>query len=305
MPSDLSNVSVVIPVKNAAAFLPDLLPRILSQKPAPPREILLLDSASTDRTREIAAEFEAVRVIGVERFSHGGTRNQGIREAKGDFVVLMTQDARPEGEHWLQALLAPFDDPKVAYVFSRQVPYPDASPMEGYFLSVRFPPGEPVRYETGGEPVTCMEQTFSSNVSSAVRREAVLEHPFDDSLIMSEDQQLSRDLQEAGYAVVYAPASVVTHSHTYTLMQTFRRYFDSVVSGKKVWPHHRVRDSARVGRNLFIHEFRFIVFSHPIWVPYFLLQQAVKVLAALVAHAEPKLPRGVVRFCSMHRYHWR
>jgi rhamnosyltransferase len=94
-------VSVVIPMLNAERYLPRLLPAILSQKPSPPDEILLLDSMSKDRSREIARQFPAVRVIPVEKFSHGGTRNMGAREARGEFVVLMTQDAFPKDDGWL------------------------------------------------------------------------------------------------------------------------------------------------------------------------------------------------------------
>lgn len=302
MSVDSCSVSVVIPVKNAEAYLPELLPRLLDQEP-PPGEILLLDSMSTDRTREIAAEFPRVRVVPVELFSHGGTRNLGVLEARGDLVALMTQDARPLDRDWLAKLAAPFADPKVAYAFSRQVPYPAAPPMERYFLSVRFP-AEGRRYEAPGGRVESLEQLFCSNVASMLRREAALAHPFDDGLIMAEDQQLSRDLQEAGYAVVYVPESVVEHSHRYSPAQTFRRYFDSVVALRQLFPERELSDNASLGIKYLAGEARFLLRRHPLALPRFGMTLGAKALATLLAHRHERLPRRFRRRCSMHRGYW-
>ena len=71
--------------------------------------------------------------------------------------------------------------------------------------------------------------------------------PFDEDLIMSEDQQFSRDVIAAGHAVVYQPQSVVVHSHNYSLATCFRRYFDSVYSLTLIFPSHGVGTSASMG----------------------------------------------------------
>ena len=110
------SVSVVIPVLNAAAFLPDLLKAISAQEPKPPAEVILVDSLSTDGTREIAASDPRVRVIPISDFSHGRARNLGAREARGEIVALLTQDALPAGPDWLARLIEPFADPAVAAV---------------------------------------------------------------------------------------------------------------------------------------------------------------------------------------------
>ncbi|MBI2438832.1 MAG: glycosyltransferase, partial [Lentisphaerae bacterium] len=47
-------ISVVIPVLNAAGTLPALLKALVIQQPRPPDEIVLVDSLSTDATRQIA-----------------------------------------------------------------------------------------------------------------------------------------------------------------------------------------------------------------------------------------------------------
>jgi len=131
---------VVIPVLNAAGTLPALLEALADQSPSPPDEIVLVDSMSTDDTRRIALAQTNVRIVPLERFSHGRARNLGAREATGAIIVLMTQDALPADRHWLAALLEPLADPRVAAVCSRQVPRPDAPPTEQFFCNTIFRP---------------------------------------------------------------------------------------------------------------------------------------------------------------------
>ncbi len=300
----MQTVSVVIPVKDGARYMAPLLQAILNQKPASPDEILLLDSMSKDRTREIASGFERVRIIPVEKFSHGGTRNMGAREARGDVIVLMTQDARPRDEHWMSALLEPLADPRVAAVCSRQVPYPEANPMERYFLHTHFPEESTVRSREDVAGPLGFQDVFFSNVSAAIRRELLLKFPFDETLIMSEDQQVSRDLMNAGFRVVYQPRSVVIHSHNYTLPIVFRRYFDSVHSLTVIFPEHDMKKSGGMGLRYLGHEFLFMLTKHPLWLPYYFLYTVMKVCGTVAGHFAEKLPRSLARKFSLHRYHW-
>lgn len=297
-------VSVVIPVLNAERHLPALLPAIFAQQPRAPDEVLLLDSMSTDRTREIAAGFPGVRVIPVPKFSHGGTRNQGAREARGEVVVLMTQDALPRDASWLARLLAPLADPAVAATYSRQVPYPDANPMEQHFLLTHFPPEPAIRRGGGAAEGLGLADVFFSNVSGAVRREVLLRHPFAEDLIMSEDQQFSRDVIAAGHAVAYAADSVVVHSHNYTLGVCFRRYFDSVYSLTQIFRSHGMGTSAGMGVRYVAREFLWMARRHPLWLPYYVLYTGAKAAGTLAAHFADRMPRSWARRCSLHRYYW-
>ncbi len=297
-------LSVVIPVLNAEAYLETLLQAIFSQEPVAPADVVLVDSMSTDGTRAIAARYDRVRVVDMPNFSHGKARNVGVREAKGDFVILMTQDALPRDDTWLRTLLLPFEDASVAGVYSRQVPYPDASPMERYFLQTHFPSGPAHRRERTKDAPLTFEDVFFSNVSAAFRREALLDHPFDETLIMSEDQQVSRDLLMAGYAVVYQPASVVIHSHNYTLPVVFKRYFDSVYSLTIVFPKHDMGASASMGLSYLFREAKFILLKHPLWLPYYLAYTFMKATGTIAGHFADRMPRWMLRRLSLHHYHW-
>lgn len=305
-------ISVVIPVLNAAGQLPALLQALAAQHPAPPDEIVLVDSLSTDDTRRIALAHANVRVIPLARFSHGRARNIGAREATGTIIVLMTQDALPADGHWLAKLLAPLapgaavaeNTSQVAAVYSRQVPRSDAPPTEKFFLDYHFPSNPPVRRVRPAGRALTLADVFFSNVSAAVRREVLLRHPFDETLIMSEDQQFARDLITAGYAIVYQPSSVVIHSHRYSLGTAFRRYFDSVYSLSVIFPAHDLKVSAAMGRRYLRQEIGYILRRHPLYFPYYCLYTLAKMAGVLCSHFADRMPLGLARACSLHRYYW-
>lgn len=85
----MSSLSVVIPTYNEEPVLPALLDAI-SKQTLKPREVIVPDANSTDRTREIARNFGAVVV-------DGGLpavgRNRGAERAGGDFIVFLDADA--------------------------------------------------------------------------------------------------------------------------------------------------------------------------------------------------------------------
>lgn len=300
----MNSVAVVIPTLNAERWLPALFGALAMQQPRPPEEIILVDSGSTDDTVSLALAHPGVRLINIETFTHGGSRNTGIRAARSDIVVLMTQDAAPADADWLARLIAPLDEPAVAGVYSRQIPRPDASPMEQFFLMDRFPPGERVirRHRGSGPPV--YPQTFFSNVSSAARRETWLKFPFDETLLMSEDQQFARDTLIAGLSIVYEPCSLVVHSHNYTLTQTFKRYFDSVVAFQQVTPGHTLGNSIRLGEGKVYEECFFVACHYPVWLPYFFCQQAMKAAGAVAGQCADRMTNAWCTKCSLHPGWW-
>ena len=170
------SVSVVIPVLNAAPYLPTLIPALQEQSVAP-TEIILVDSGSTDETRDIAAGFTAVRVVNLDRFTHGRSRNRGVQEATGEVIVLVTQDAVPQDNTWLATLVAPLGNDGVVAACSRQIPNDDASPMERFFLQKRFPQKGEVRNLETLEGDASYERVLFSDVSCAALREVMLNIP--------------------------------------------------------------------------------------------------------------------------------
>ncbi len=302
--TDGLTVSIVIPVLNAAEHLTLLARLFQTQKPAPPLEVVLVDSGSTDDTVSLAKRLGFLTTM-ISPFSHGGARNLGVQMARGDLVVFLTQDAEPANERWLCQLTAPFRDPQVAGVYGRQLPRPDATPLECLFLAHRFPAGEAQTRRYSAESPVGYEEAFFSNVNAAVRRSVLLENPFDETLLMCEDQQFSRDALRLGYAVTYAPNAQVIHSHTYSMRRYFQRYFDSIVALRQVFGRRfGLGTSSRLGRSYIAQEARTILRDHPGFLFRYVAMTLVRIAATLCAFAEPCLPRRVCRALSLHKAHW-
>ncbi len=87
-------VSVIIPCYNQGRFLGEAIESVLAQT-HPHFEIIVVDDGSTDDTSEVAARYPHVRCI---RQNNQGrpalTRNRGLPESKGDYVVFLDADDR-------------------------------------------------------------------------------------------------------------------------------------------------------------------------------------------------------------------
>jgi len=91
-------ITIVIPVKNEETVLPCLLESIRRQT-LQPREIIVADAGSTDRTCEIAARYGA-RVV--EGGLPGPGRNQGARVAQTDLILFLDADVELRDPEFLE-----------------------------------------------------------------------------------------------------------------------------------------------------------------------------------------------------------
>ena len=213
-------VSVVIPVKDGEERLEEVLAAVVSQG-AP--ELIVIDSGSRDRSREIARAAGAeVIEIPPEDFGHGRTRNLGAERSSGELICFLTQDAVPV-DGWLDAYREAFTlDERAGAAFGPHLPHPDTSPMIARELTEFFqgfaPNGHPVLHRSG-------DPTFLSNVNACYTRECWAELRFPD-VAYSEDQAFGSAMLEAGWVKVFHPAAAVRHAHDYGALDFSRRYFD-------------------------------------------------------------------------------
>jgi glycosyltransferase involved in cell wall biosynthesis len=88
--TERASVSVVIPAKNEALALPDLVSDLREQT-HPPVEIVVADAGSTDGTAELALGL-GCRVVPGGLPAEG--RNRGASEAKGEWILFVDADVR-------------------------------------------------------------------------------------------------------------------------------------------------------------------------------------------------------------------
>lgn len=226
-----------IPVRDGGAQLAGVLRALAAQTVQ--HELVVCDSGSRDGSVGLARERGAqVLEIAPERFTHGGVRNLLMERTTGRRVALLTQDAEPADERWLERLLGGFelaDDVGIAY--GPYIPRPSASPavrleLEAWFRSLS-PEGEPTverlsedERERGLQPKELVgRRGFFTDANACVSREAWGRVPFRE-VPYAEDRVLALDMLRGGYAKVFVPQAGVIHSHDYTTLRQLRRSFD-------------------------------------------------------------------------------
>ncbi len=213
------SASVVVPVRDGERYLEELLAALADQGSG--LEVLVIDSGSRDRSREIARSAGVeVLEIAPEEFGHGRTRNLGAEATSGELICFLTQDATPRSG-WLAAYREAFALAEgVGAAYGPHLPRPDTTPMIARELVEFFAAfgAEPVVQEAGGP-------SFLSNVNAAYARACWAELRFRD-VAYSEDQAFGADLLAAGWKKVYHPGAAVLHAHDYAPTEFMRRYFD-------------------------------------------------------------------------------
>ena len=97
--------SVVIPTYNRLPMLMRVLDALQNQVDAPPSETIVIDDGSTDDTAATAGGRSDITFRSQPNSGPGQARNEGVRLAKGKFVVFIGDDTVPE-PGWLAAHLA-------------------------------------------------------------------------------------------------------------------------------------------------------------------------------------------------------
>src|ERR1700754_5029826 len=88
----LSLLSIIVPAKNEAAALQDLLPRLTAAQPG--AEIIVVDDGSTDDTRVICATAGVECLSSPYSMGNGAAIKRGARAATGEILVFMDGDGQ-------------------------------------------------------------------------------------------------------------------------------------------------------------------------------------------------------------------
>ena len=230
-------VSVFIPTFNAGPGISDVLESLVHQHCDFAYDILLIDSGSTDDTldRIDAYRKHGVRLEHIDQsaFQHGRTRNLGISMTDGEYVALLTQDARPKNAHWLSRLIAGFSHgKKVAGVTGRHEAYPEHGPLakrdmdEHFAMLCGLPSPLSLKHsrlegcmpgDTQWRMLTC----FYSDNNSALSRNVWKVIPYPE-IAWGEDQVWADMILKAGFEKAYVHDAVVYHSHAFDDARIFK-----------------------------------------------------------------------------------
>jgi glycosyltransferase involved in cell wall biosynthesis len=193
------NVSVVIRAKDEADSIGhtiDLLHRQTIES-----ELIVVDSGSTDATREIARERGATVIeIPAATFTFGGALNTGTEAATAPIVVALSAHAFPKHDRWLEAMVGAFDHPRVACAVGGER-HPDGGTIDG-------------RLEQDAALARRHPWSGYSNAAGGFRKELWAQYPFRPEMPGTEDKEWAWHWLQQGYVCVIAPELKVEHDHT-------------------------------------------------------------------------------------------
>ena len=221
-------VSIIIRTYNEARHLPDLLTRIRSQvAPDIEREIVLIDSGSTDTTLDIARRFECrIENIRKEDFSFGRSLNVGCASSTADALVFVSGHCIPTDDNWLANIVKPLSDGRTAFVYGRQVGNESSQFSECRIFEKYFPTASQIP----------QEGFYCNNANSALLRSIWTQNPFDENLTGLEDMHLAKQLVSKGLAIGYVADAIVYHLHDESWGNIKNRFEREAIALRDIMP---------------------------------------------------------------------
>jgi GT2 family glycosyltransferase len=185
-------------------------------------EIIVVDNASADGSIRLLQQLipEAKLIKLTDNMGFTGGNIEGLKEASGDYIALLNNDAFPD-RNWLYELVSAMDeDDKVGICASKLAIFsqPDRidSAGEGCVTSV-------YGYKRGNNEVmndchTEKEYIFGASAAAALYKKEMIEDIgfFDEDFFLNcEDTDLSFRAQLMGWKCLYVPTALVLHGvHT-------------------------------------------------------------------------------------------
>lgn len=213
-PVDALRCSIIIPARNAAAYLGRTLPAVLDAAARVDAEILLVDDGSHDGTAAVAAGFGAAVTTLREASGAAAARNAGVQKATGDLLVFVDADVEVHPETFLQMRDIFAADKTVAALFGSYDDDPaDPHPVSCFRNLLHHYTHQHTHQQNAGNATT-----FWTGLG-AVRREvfeAVGEF-HSANLFCMEDIDYGHRLVDAGYRILLRPDIQGKHLKRWTL----------------------------------------------------------------------------------------
>jgi cellulose synthase/poly-beta-1,6-N-acetylglucosamine synthase-like glycosyltransferase len=232
------SVSIIVPTFNGALRIGKCLDALVEQCAGRHAEILVINDGSTDGTAEVVKAYcgpqlvhrrrqderpvsprrVKVRLINQPNAGPAAARNRGVKEAWNKIIVFIDDDCVPAAG-WLDAMIAPFDDPKV-------VGAKGSYKTRQTKLAARFVQME---YEERYRRMARFEDIdFIDTYSAAFRRDRLLEvGGFDTSfpVACAEDVDLSYRMAARGWKMKFARGGIVYHTHPDTIRAYLKKKY--------------------------------------------------------------------------------
>lgn len=220
-------ISIIIRAYNEAAHLPRLFLGIEKQR-LTPHEVILVDSGSTDETVAIARAHGA-KIVHVLKhdFTFGRALNRGCEAASGDILVFVSAHVYPTHDIWLESLVAPFQDQRIALTYGKQRGGNVNKFSEHQIFAKWFP----------NQSAIPQKGYFCNNANCAIRQAIWWELRYDEQLTGLEDLDWAKRAQALGNWIAYVPEAQIIHVHDETWPQVQNRYRREALALRQIDDH--------------------------------------------------------------------
>ncbi len=299
-------ISIIIPTYNAQNYLKKLLDEIKIQSLSD-YELIIIDSSSKDKTVEVAKKYtDNVIIIPQNEFDHGGTRAKAAQLAKGEILVFLTQDALPYDAYTIENIVKVFENEKIGAAYGRQLSYDDTNLFGKHLRQFNYGEQSYTRSKKDIEKYG-LKTAFLSDSFAAYKKSALESVGwFKDGLILGEDTYAGAKMILADWSLAYVADAQVYHSHSYTVFEEFKRYFDiGVFHQSESWILKKFGKAEGEGMRYIQSEINYLL-SNDAWylLPEFFVRNGMKYTGYKLGQNYKKLPKWLIKKISMHHRWW-
>jgi rhamnosyltransferase len=215
------DLSVVIRTRNQAKSLRQVLEALEAQRCSFKWEIIIVDHESQDEIGELCKQYTA-RIIPIrhEEFTHGRSLNLGISKARGELILICSAHSVPVGTHFLESVVAPFTDPRMAAV--RCIASIDKQQMGEWYTARDVQYGSLEEQKTAEAGIGWISN-YPSATCCAIRRSVWEQIPYDEHLEFMTDKLWVSQVLSKGFKIRCRSDAVFIHVRKMGYIETWRR----------------------------------------------------------------------------------
>jgi glycosyltransferase involved in cell wall biosynthesis len=227
------SISVIVPVKNTAKTITDLLDSLMSlDYDSQKLEVVVVDGNSTDGTRKIVDEYP-VKLVDEEGRGLNAARNTGLKWSNGEIIAYTDGDCIVP-PNWAKSIAKNFKSPTVGFVGGNVEGYDKQDFLSVYIDETFFSVKPSFKWRKVASNLNLRQ--FPAGCNMAFRRSALakidyfderIEYGFDDLIPVEE-------VGDSGFRIVLDPEVYVYHQHRRSLEDMLYQHFNYGRGGAKL-----------------------------------------------------------------------
>ncbi len=221
-------VTVIMPIRNEAAFIGRSLGAVLAQDyPHDLLDVLVVDGRSTDKTREVVCSvangYTRVRLLDNPAGIVATGLNLALKEARGDVIVRVDGHCEVP-PHYVRTCVKHLDEDKVDGVGGAVRTVGDTLTARAIAtaMSCQFGVGNSAFRTTRGVSQLTDTVAFPAYTRAAIARAG----PYDEELVRNQDDEYNYRLRSLGARILLAGDVESIYHGRASLRRLFRQYFE-------------------------------------------------------------------------------